>query len=210
MGCFTGQHDGRLRLNEALIQLVVDLFYEERPELFRRISADMDGAKPCENLQAPIKLGETGVLLQYELRVLKRTGKPLIDLHPSEGNKTNIDQFIVQVEILVRLWAPSPVDRRWEFTLPIEVLCQMTASTPFPNLALTPIRVTIAGLKPGPLRAAAEHAMRFILLAAMRELNVPVQFFTGPPANLGAALQSVGIDDNEVSTEFDLKFEESP
>jgi hypothetical protein len=195
MPCITPNHDMAITIDESDANLVVTRFYSERPQLFRRISKGMDGATVFDAVLEPIVIGETGHVIQYELRVVPPPDGKFIDLYPAHDDRTGANaarnQLLLRCGFLVRLWDPIS-GRRWQIELALCATCFPVQTGQDERLDAE--NVVITGLVPPPFQAAINYAALHLLKSAMRHFTLPGNFFLEPPTSTTIRIEALQID----------------
>jgi hypothetical protein len=200
-------HDLAVVLDEALLNLIATRFFQGRPQLFRRISKGMDGVTPFDPVLDPLKIGETGYVIQYEFRITAPPDGNFIDLYPAQDTRTNTvaapGQILFKCGVLIRLWDPIG-NIRWQFPFPVTVTCVPTASGQ--NEYLDAQAAAIVGLVPPPFQNAVDYALLHLIKGALKNLILPGNFLVDPPASVTIHIADLSVANNLLQVDADVSF----
>jgi len=189
---------------QDLINHVLNLLYEGRPQYFRRVSQGMGTPIPGQhNPQRPIKISETGHFLEYDIRVVEPFVAlyPLVDPnHGFDFPAVEEDEFLIRWILRVTLADPTGVfapPGRWELpALRMGLLCKfkLNGSGADDRFVTFDIRdLDIQGLAPVMLEQALEYLLHRMLQSAFDRLHIPAHYYSEAPFSVAASVPNGGI-----------------
>jgi hypothetical protein len=195
MPCITPNHDLALVLSEDVFNLAAFKFFQGRPQLFRRISKGMDGVTAFDPVLNPLKIGETGHSIEYEIRIVAPPDGKFIDLFPGQDTRTGVaaadGQLLFKCGILIRLWDPLS-NKRWQFDLPATIVLVPVANGQSEQLIAR--NAVLTGLVPPAFQNA------------LRRFSIPGNFFQEPPASVTINIKGISVANNLMQVDADVTF----
>jgi hypothetical protein len=207
MTCITPNHDFAVILDEALLNLIAQRFFQGRPQLFRRISKGMDGVTPFDPVLDPLKIGESGHFIQYEFGITAPPDGKFIDLYPAQDARTDVaaapGQLLFKCGVLIRLWDPI-ANKRWQFDFPLTATCVPTVSGQSEYFDAQ--AAVIVGLLPPPFQNAVDYALLHLIKGALKNLLLPGNILIDPPASVTIHIAQLSVANDLLQVDADVSF----
>jgi len=211
MTCYLEGQNVAVVLEEDLINLVFSRFHDGRPNIFRRITKGVAGAGPYDELHDPVPLGETGLVLRYDVRLVRPESGKYIDCHPVPSNPYELPVEPGEMLLDMRLEASlrvTPKDlahgTRQDFELALGVV--LAPSVAGQALRLVPRQVAVPGFGPEGLRQMAEEVLVELLTGALDELDVPMNFVLGAPLQATLSVGRLDVSDDSLRAHAGIQF----
>jgi hypothetical protein len=207
MPCITPNHDLALVAGEDAFNLIASKFFQDRPQLFRRISKGMDGVTAFDPELNPLRIGETGHSIEYEIRIEAPPDGKFIDLSPGQDSRTGLaaadGQLLFKCGILIRLWDPLS-NKRWQFELPAALVLVPVANGQ--NEQLVAQNAVLKGLVPPAFQNALDYVLLELIGAALKRLSIPGNLFQEPPASVTINIKRLSVANNLMQVDADVTF----